>query len=433
MNNGKKWPHQHGPQIKPNRKPGQPTMRGTLQPKAVAMPQAKRLPAAPPVYRPQPTPKVLQSKAAQSQPPASNSKIKPKLPIAPPVYRPQPTPKVLQSKMPGARQLRTGHSPNQPVNTPGQQNEQRAVVQRKVVLPSRKPHAIPAVERQEPKKIVRAAGTGATIQAFWLRKDGKVVWDDKKLSSSKYRITGESKWYSSWKPREFNELLDVYEETPEAINTGVTAIPQGSQHLHLRGNFLDETDLGHIGGMHHLTTLELTACKFPAQWSMNLWAHLNQLRYLSINNPNTFQVTDGMQGIAGLRSLRVLKLTRCDFVNDIACYNTLGGMHQLTHLELDRTITKEKAVGQAITRQTEHKHDLRQVTRVDSSITNALKSLICHGSLRQLSIKWCTALSDGQVQRLLDGGFENNCRVVVDRNLRVSWHVELGDLLDRIK
>ncbi len=47
-------------------------------------------PAAPPVYRPQPTPKVLQTKAAGTK--------------APPVYRPQPTPRVLQRKTANAPQ-----------------------------------------------------------------------------------------------------------------------------------------------------------------------------------------------------------------------------------------------------------------------------------------------------------------------------------------
>ena len=65
MNIGRKWPPQsQGPQ----RGPGQPPTRlhgpGILQPKVVAAPQAKQPPAAPPVYRPQLTPLVLQRKMA---------------------------------------------------------------------------------------------------------------------------------------------------------------------------------------------------------------------------------------------------------------------------------------------------------------------------------------------------------------------------------
>jgi hypothetical protein len=68
-----------------------------------------RKPIAPPVYRPQPAPKVLQSKRAPGQPvapPVYRPEVKKMAgsaqmktgPVAPPVYRPQPVPKVLQTK-----------------------------------------------------------------------------------------------------------------------------------------------------------------------------------------------------------------------------------------------------------------------------------------------------------------------------------------------
>ena len=58
-----------------------------LQPKTVLpQPQVKR-PAAPPAYRPQPVPKVLQTKTAVvRQPPLNQPQRKP---VAPPVYRPE--------------------------------------------------------------------------------------------------------------------------------------------------------------------------------------------------------------------------------------------------------------------------------------------------------------------------------------------------------
>ncbi len=49
----------------------------------------KTPPKAPPVYRPQPTPKVLQRKAAPTPPQAVAGARQ--TPAAPPVYRPQPT------------------------------------------------------------------------------------------------------------------------------------------------------------------------------------------------------------------------------------------------------------------------------------------------------------------------------------------------------
>lgn len=63
--------------------------------------QARTKPVAPPVYRPQPTPKVLQQKIACAQPcpPPSNHPH-----AAPPVYRPQPAPKCLQPKAAATQQ-----------------------------------------------------------------------------------------------------------------------------------------------------------------------------------------------------------------------------------------------------------------------------------------------------------------------------------------
>src|SRR5882724_8822923 len=53
--------------------------------------QSVKRPVAPPVYRPQATPKAAQPKMA-------NNAVNRKPPFAPPVYRPQQVPKVLQTK-----------------------------------------------------------------------------------------------------------------------------------------------------------------------------------------------------------------------------------------------------------------------------------------------------------------------------------------------
>jgi hypothetical protein len=67
--------------------------------------QARRAPAAPPAYRPQPVPKVLQAKLPATPQPANRSNH---VPVAPPVYRPQPAPKGLQPKMAGGQQSHAG-------------------------------------------------------------------------------------------------------------------------------------------------------------------------------------------------------------------------------------------------------------------------------------------------------------------------------------
>ena len=97
MNKRCKWPPQpHGQQYSPEKHSGRPQGPGVLQPKSVGAPQMRRPPAAPPAYRPQPLPKVLQRKVANApQPRAPQSKGGL---AAPPVYRPQPTLRCLQLK-----------------------------------------------------------------------------------------------------------------------------------------------------------------------------------------------------------------------------------------------------------------------------------------------------------------------------------------------
>lgn len=110
-------------------------------------------PAAPPVYRPQTTPKVLQPKtgATPLRPltpppvyrPVQKKVVQPQMkatpaaqhsptPTAPPVYRPQPTPHVLQRKAaPAASPKRLVKQPRPPVHAAGKRGN--AVVQRYLV------------------------------------------------------------------------------------------------------------------------------------------------------------------------------------------------------------------------------------------------------------------------------------------------------------
>src|SRR5882672_5486095 len=66
-----------------------------VQPKTAAPSQNRKPPVAPPVYRSQPVPRVLQSKIT-AQPQRINQSSGP---VAPPVYRSQPVPRVLQGKI----------------------------------------------------------------------------------------------------------------------------------------------------------------------------------------------------------------------------------------------------------------------------------------------------------------------------------------------
>ena len=93
------------------------------QSKNVAPARSVKGPVTPPIYRPQPTPQVLQRKAVTKQPVVGQDKR-----VAPAVYRPQPVPAVLQRK-----QLTTNPTPDSKNRTsivrPG-------VVQRKATIHS---------------------------------------------------------------------------------------------------------------------------------------------------------------------------------------------------------------------------------------------------------------------------------------------------------
>src|SRR5688500_8729109 len=104
----------------PNPHSARPLMRqGVTQLKSAVPLIPRQPPAAPPAYRPQPTPRVLQTKRASVQHlhtakthqpavPSARNVVSPKIashstPKAPAVYRPQPVPKVLQAKMVSSR------------------------------------------------------------------------------------------------------------------------------------------------------------------------------------------------------------------------------------------------------------------------------------------------------------------------------------------
>lgn len=109
--------------------------------------ESKRLPVAPPVYRPQPVPKVLQQKVApgrQSNP----SVLQQRKPVPPPVYKPQAPPKVLQGKMPVVSQA---------VSQPSNRFQATSVLhQRKspVAFPVYRPQPTPRVLQTKTKPAV---------------------------------------------------------------------------------------------------------------------------------------------------------------------------------------------------------------------------------------------------------------------------------------
>ena len=97
-----------------------------VQPKAATV--SPRRPATPPVYRPQPAPRVLQRKTV-AQPSATQAR-----PVAPPAYRPQPVPKVLQRKTNGTPQP-ANQTKRAPVAPPVYRPQPKPTLQPKAALP----------------------------------------------------------------------------------------------------------------------------------------------------------------------------------------------------------------------------------------------------------------------------------------------------------
>src|SRR5215204_786013 len=97
-------------------------------------------PVAPPVYRPQPVPRVLQNKmvAGQQANHSKNVLQQRKLPVPPPAYRPQPPPKVLQTRAPIA-------SPFQPAKPATSHSVQRQRQNNRSVQPRVSQPAAPKI------------------------------------------------------------------------------------------------------------------------------------------------------------------------------------------------------------------------------------------------------------------------------------------------
>lgn len=90
--------------------------QGFVRPAMAVLLPGKQTPAAPPVYRPQLVPKILQAKMAVTGQSQLIGKRQP--PVAPPVYQPQSLPKVLQPKIAAGQQSRASQSPRQPIAPP---------------------------------------------------------------------------------------------------------------------------------------------------------------------------------------------------------------------------------------------------------------------------------------------------------------------------
>jgi hypothetical protein len=167
----------------------------------------------------------------------------------------------------------------------------------------------------------------------------------------------------------------------------------------------------HLASAQKLEKLELRGCTLPeGEWGNHL-AQLKELDMLSINNPSSRSKapSDNLAGLQELPKLRTLALERCEFLNG-ECYEQVGHLSQLTHLDLTRTITREKAPGVSGTREVGER-SLRDVETLDPRVMGSLQRLIEDRSLKTLDIHGCSALGDQERQQLHSWGKMYGCVV----------------------
>jgi hypothetical protein len=144
------------------------------QPKNLVSAQSVKRPVAPPVYRPQSIPRVLQGKMVRGQPSVGSLKSSQKQPVAPPAYQPQPVPHVLQMKRAGGQPPLAGNlsrhpaapSSSRPASKPPEPklaHVASVAVQRKAQSPTdfKVMQAKPAPHVKSPKR----AAQGAVLQS----------------------------------------------------------------------------------------------------------------------------------------------------------------------------------------------------------------------------------------------------------------------------
>lgn len=147
--------------------PVQPQRPGVVQKKANPARQDRRAPVAPPVFRPQPVPRVLQAK---TESPHQSVKQAGRAPVAPPVYRPQPVPKVLQPKADSTRNPRAVQTPRSPFGPPVQRPAPNVLQPKSLTFRPPRPASPPALVRPAtPLHFRPAGGNEAVIQPLsWL-------------------------------------------------------------------------------------------------------------------------------------------------------------------------------------------------------------------------------------------------------------------------
>ena len=181
----------------------------------------KKPPVAPPVYRPQPLPRVLQTKKSLGNPSPVVLQTKRSSPVAPPIFRPQQKPKVLQGKpkinqttfVAQRKQAPVAPSVYRPGPIPRVLQTKRAEAAKATSLPASARRTVPSrkqvimaqkstVQRAaKPNSVARPKppGQGVIQGDFWeYTSSGGYVWHDESATAEWYALGRKYKRDQDW-------------------------------------------------------------------------------------------------------------------------------------------------------------------------------------------------------------------------------------------
>ncbi|WCM87199.1 hypothetical protein [Acidovorax sp. NCPPB 3576] len=261
------------------------------------------------------------------------------------------------------------------------------------------PSAAGASEAKDEQVMVKGADGRMTPASLSKLRDAR-----------QFRWTGETQWKHPLLPARLNQEFKVF--TPKPTPVGFRDLPATATDVCLKGS-LTLADIEALGS-RPLEKLEFSGMTFPASWdSRKLFENAGALQYLSFNGGHAFTLSDDFQGLSKLPRLQTLHLHRAEFMNGGGgeAYRNLAAMHQLRDLSLDRTITLEKAPGPSTLRETADGRQIRQVAAMEPVVVDSLVDLIGHGTLRTLSLRWCSALSPQDRERLTTAAKATGCQI----------------------
>lgn len=254
-------------------------------------------------------------------------------------------------------------------------------------------------ERKNKEIVIKRSSEGDEVTTYGKLRDNR-----------NFRWIGEQQWGAPILPKAFNTRLKLFRHTPQPIE--FEQLQKNESDINLKGS-LSNYEINQLGEMLELKTLELSNVNFIGGIDTKILASLCKLHYLNINGSRNLELSDNMAGLVDMVGLRILGLRRAEFMNhnNGAAYASLAQMKSLKHLNIDRTITSEKAPGTSEIKINNDGRETRQVKILAPFVVESLLMLMSHGSLETLSARWCSALNDDDKHRLEEMASYKNCEI----------------------